>query len=166
MKNLYLHFSLHICTRGFTKLFLDYTCKSGPNFFIANLGIECLNILRPQYLSIPQYLYLPLPVVAVEGAPVVADSPHDEAGAGASVGSDDAPGVLAPVDSSPPLLTNITVRRMSSVRMARTSTRRQMNLMRECFDALFNFTSTLCISLWMSSIFCLWIPASFPPVLS
>ena len=141
MKNLYLHFSLHICIRGFTKSFLDYTYKSGPNI-LANIGIECLNILRPQYLSIPQYLYLPLPVVAVEGAPVVADSPHDEAGACASVGSDDAPGVLAPVDS--PLLTNITVRRM---RMARPRTRRQMNLMRECFDALFNFTSILCISL-------------------
>ena len=99
----------------------------------------------------------------MEGAPVVA-------GVGAVGGSDVVTGVGdgggsddAPVVSPPPLLTNITVRR---TRMARPRTRRQMNLMRECFDMLFNFTSTFQISLWMSSIFCLWIPASFPPVLS
>ena len=114
-------------------------------------------------------LYLPLAAVAVEGAPVVAGvgavgGSDVVTGVGDGGGSDDAPdGVMAPAASPPPLLTNITVRR---TRMARPRTRRQMNLMRECFDMLFNFTSTFQISLWMSSIFCLWIPASFPPVLS
>ena len=90
-------------------------------------------------ISRSQYLYLPIAVVAVEGAPVAADSPHDDAGAGAVGGSDDASGVLAPAASPPPLLTSITVRR---TRMARPRPRRLMNLMGECIDMLFNFTST------------------------